>query len=82
VIEEANDSEFGLSASVWTNNYKQALQAVNRLEAGIVQVNQNAVVQPNLPVGGWKSSGIGREASLEDMLHGFTKIKTVSLNMN
>ena len=61
---------------------KFALNAVNKLEAGIVQVNQNAVVQSNLPVGGWKNSGLGREGHLGAMLEGFTKIKTVSMNLS
>lgn len=60
---------------------KFALNAVNKLQAGIVQVNQNAVVQSNLPVGGWKYSGLGREGSLDAMLEGFTKIKTISMNL-
>ncbi len=51
------------------------------LKIGIVQVNQNAVVQPNLPVGGWKNSGLGREGSLETMLEHFTHTKTVSINL-
>jgi aldehyde dehydrogenase (NAD+) len=44
-------------------------------------VNQNYVVQPNLPFGGWKESGLGREGALEDMLEHFTKKKTISINM-
>jgi acyl-CoA reductase-like NAD-dependent aldehyde dehydrogenase len=81
VLHRANDTNFGLSASVWTNDLKMALQAVKQLEAGIVQVNQNYVVQPNLPFGGWKESGLGREGALEDMLEHFTKKKTISINM-
>eukprot|EP01089_Gocevia_fonbrunei_P000725 TRINITY_DN1070_c0_g1_i3.p1 TRINITY_DN1070_c0_g1~~TRINITY_DN1070_c0_g1_i3.p1 ORF type:complete len:498 (-),score=123.48 TRINITY_DN1070_c0_g1_i3:13-1506(-) len=81
VVAVANDTEFGLSASVWTTNLQTAMQAVQRLDAGIVQVNQNAVVQPNLPVGGFKQSGLGKEGSLEAMLESFTKEKTVSINM-
>lgn len=44
-------------------------------------VNQNYVVQPNLPFGGWKESGLGREGALEDMLEHFTKKKTISIHM-
>ncbi len=54
MLNMANSTPFGLSASVWTNDMKFALQATKRLEAGIVQVNQNLVVQPNLPFGGFK----------------------------
>ncbi len=80
VLAQANDTEYGLSASVWTNDMKKAVEATQRLEAGIVQVNQNLVVQAGLPVGGWKNSGIGAEGSLEVMLDHFTRRKTVALN--
>ena len=53
----------------------------NRLEAGLVQNNQNLVVQANLSYGGVKSSGLGKEASLEAMLEHFTHKKTIMVNM-
>jgi acyl-CoA reductase-like NAD-dependent aldehyde dehydrogenase len=81
VIRQANDSEYGLAASIWTKDLKTALDAVHRLEAGFVQVNQNLVVQANLSYGGVKSSGLGKEASLEAMLEHFTTKKTVIVNM-
>ncbi len=59
----ANDSDYGLAASVWTNNLKLALEFTHKLEAGLVQVNQNLVVQANLSYGGVKNSGLGKEAS-------------------
>ncbi len=80
-IADANDSEYGLAATVWTNNLHKAMDAVNRLEAGFVQVNQNLVVQPNLSYGGVKASGLGKEASLESMLEHFTHKKTIMINM-
>lgn len=82
MIEEANKSCYGLAASIWTRNLQMAMKATQRIQAGIVQVNQNAVVQPNLPVGGWKLSGLGAEGSLETMLESFTLSKTVSINMD
>ena len=81
VLADANDSEFGLAATVWTNNLKIALRFAHALEAGLVQVNQNLVVQPNLSYGGVKASGLGKEASLESMLEHFTHKKTVMVNM-
>ena len=80
-IEQANDSEFGLAATIWTGDLKTALDAVQRLEAGFVQVNQNLVVTSNLSYGGVKNSGLGKEASLEAMLEHFTHKKTIILNM-
>lgn len=81
-IALANDTDFGLAATIWTTSLKTALDAVHRLEAGFVQVNQNLVVQPMLSYGGVKTSGIGKEASLRAMLDHYTHAKTVLMNMN
>ena len=81
VLGEANASEFGLSASVWTNNLRVGLRMAHALEAGIVQINQNLVVQANISYGGVKSSGLGKEASLEAMLEHFMHKKTIMVNM-
>ena len=80
VLAAANDSEYGLAASVWTNNLKVGLDLAQRLEAGLVQINQNLVVQANLSYGGVKSSGLGKEASLESMLEHFMHKKTIMVN--
>jgi acyl-CoA reductase-like NAD-dependent aldehyde dehydrogenase len=80
-IELANDSDFGLAATIWTTNLHRALDAAQRLEAGFVQVNQNLVVQPQLSYGGVKTSGLGKEASLEAMLEHFTHKKTVLIRV-
>src|SRR4051794_37381128 len=61
VLEEANDSEFGLAASLWTNNLKVGLDLAHRLEAGLVQINQNLVVQANLSYGGGENKGPRQE---------------------
>ncbi|MGC2854246.1 aldehyde dehydrogenase family protein [Novispirillum sp. DQ9] len=81
VLAAANDSEYGLAATIWTRDLKTAMSAATRLEAGFVQVNQNLVVQPNLSYGGIKSSGLGKEATLEAMLEHFTEKKTIIINM-
>ena len=80
VLEAANGTEFGLAASVWTNNLKIGMRLTHALEAGLVQINQNLVVQANLSYGGVKSSGLGKEASLESMLEHFTHKKTIMVN--
>jgi acyl-CoA reductase-like NAD-dependent aldehyde dehydrogenase len=76
-LQLANDSEFGLSASVWTGNLSVALTLANRIAAGIVQINQNVVVQPNVGVGGVKSSGLGHEGTKEAMIEHFTRRKSI-----
>lgn len=80
-IRQANDSQYGLAATIWTTDLKKAMDATQRLEAGLVQVNQNLVVQPNISYGGVKTSGLGKEASLEAMLEHFTHKKTIMINL-
>ena len=80
VLAAANGTEYGLAASLWTNNLKLGLDLAHRLEAGLVQINQNLVVQANLSYGGVKSSGLGKEASLESMLEHFMHKKTIMVN--
>ena len=80
-IQMANDTDFGLTASVWTKDIKNGLNSVRALEAGLVQINQNLVVQAGIPYGGFKDSGLGKEASLESMLEHYTKSKTIMVNL-
>lgn len=82
VIEHANDSRYGLAATVWTTNIATALDATARLEAGYVQVNQNLTIQPNVSYGGFGRSGLGKEASLEAMVEHFTRKKTIVMSFD
>jgi acyl-CoA reductase-like NAD-dependent aldehyde dehydrogenase len=66
-IAMANDSEFGLGASVFTTSLEEAMEAAERLEAGMVWVNNPMIDNDALPFGGWKASGMGRELSRQGM---------------
>jgi succinate-semialdehyde dehydrogenase/glutarate-semialdehyde dehydrogenase len=66
-IFEANNTNFGLGASIWTNDLNRAKWGIEELEAGIVWVNQHTKVLPELPFGGVKDSGFGRENGYEAM---------------
>lgn len=80
VIQQANDTRFGLAATIWTKDLSLSMKLIDELEAGFIQVNQSLVVRPGLSFGGIKESGIGKEASLEGMLDHFTQKKTVIIN--
>ena len=66
-ITAANDSAFGLGASVFTTLLEEAMEAAERLESGMVWVNNPLIDNDALPFGGWKNSGLGRELSRQGM---------------
>ena len=75
-IRIANDSKFGLGASIWTQDLEKAERLSSMVQSGIVTVNNVVVSDPRVPFGGVKSSGFGRELSRFGMLE-FVNIKSV-----
>lgn len=72
----ANQSDFGLAASVWSNDYRAVMQLTSGLRAGTVWVNAHNILDANLPFGGFKQSGIGREHG-RSMIDLYTESKSV-----
>ena len=75
-VAEANNSEFGLGASIWTNNLERGIRLGRQIQSGIVSINEMVKSDPRLPFGGTKSSGIGRELS-EFGIREFVNIKSI-----
>jgi acyl-CoA reductase-like NAD-dependent aldehyde dehydrogenase len=78
-INLANDSEFGLSGSIWANNGAKALRVARGIESGNLSVNSHSSVRYWTPFGGFKKSGLGRELG-PDALNAFTEEKNVFIN--
>jgi aldehyde dehydrogenase (NAD+) len=79
-VEIANDTEYGLSAAVWSSDYERALEVANRLKAGTVWVNDVHMVSPAHPFGGYKQSGLGRELG-PHALDEYTETKHVHVDL-
>jgi acyl-CoA reductase-like NAD-dependent aldehyde dehydrogenase len=75
-VRIANDTPYGLSGSIWTENGARALRVARVLETGVLSVNSNTSVRVQTPFGGFKQSGFGRELGLH-ALDGYSEVKNV-----
>jgi phenylacetaldehyde dehydrogenase len=75
-----NDSQYGLSAYVWTNNLSTALQLARKLRTGTVRINGGSTLDNALPVGGYKQSGWGKEGGLEGV-EDYLQTKSVTIQL-
>lgn len=76
-----NDTDYGLSSSIWTRDLRTAHQMVRRLRAGNVRVNAAAALDFAMPFGGYKQSGWGRENGREGV-EAYTELKSVAIDLN
>ncbi|MCO4784344.1 MAG: betaine-aldehyde dehydrogenase [Marinomonas atlantica] len=80
VIQRANNTKYGLAAGVFTKDISRAHRVIKQLEAGICWINTWGASPAEMPVGGYKESGIGRENGLAT-LHAYTQVKSVLVSM-
>src|SRR3546814_14989465 len=76
VISRANDSEYGLGGTIWTNDAERGLHVALQIQSGTVWVNKHLDMPFDVPFGGAKQSGIGREQGVEGLTE-FTQAKSI-----
>jgi len=81
VIKRANDTTFGLAAGVFTQDINRAHRVISKLQAGICWINSWGDSPAEMPVGGYKQSGIGRENGPETLKH-YTQVKSVFIRLD
>jgi betaine-aldehyde dehydrogenase len=79
-LERANSTQFGLAGAVFTQDFSRAHRVANRIQAGIVWINDYNITPPEVPFGGYKQSGVGRENGLQAIEH-YTQVKTIYVNL-
>lgn len=80
VIERANATEYGLASGIWTTNLKTAHTMIESLNAGSVWVNEYYLTDDNIPLTGFKQSGVGSELGLAG-IEAYTKVKSVAIKL-
>ena len=76
MLREVNDSPYGLSGSLWTNDLRKALRVCRAVQSGVLSVNSHSSVHVEAPFGGFKMSGIGRDLGMTAM-EGYTELKNI-----
>ena len=79
-VAQANDTAYGLSAGIWTQDLSLAHGIARRLEAGMVSINEYPITFPQTPFLGWKESGLGAEQGMDAVLF-YTHVKNVLVNL-
>ena len=77
-VIRANKSDYGLGGSIWSSNLDRAYELAEKMDAGTVWINQHAALDPSIPFGGSKQSGIGKELGREG-LEEFTQLKVINM---
>ena len=80
VIRQANDTVYGLAAAVFTQDINRAIETAHKLQAGTAWINCYNQLHAQVPFGGFKQSGIGRELG-EYALANYTNVKAVHINL-
>ena len=79
-IELANDNIYGLAGSIWTKDISRAMRYSSMLDAGTVWINNHDIVDSNMPCGGFKQSGFGKDMGPEQLQY-FTRTKAIWLSV-
>ena len=80
-LEIANDTRYGLAAGIWTNDVRRAHRVAHGVKAGMVWINCYRTISYNVPIGGFKQSGIGREGGI-DAVREYTETKAIWVNLS
>ena len=76
MLREVNDTPYGLSGSIWTQNISRAIRVARGVESGVLSINTHSSVHVEAPFGGYKQSGIGRDLGMQ-ALDGYSEIKNI-----
>ena len=76
MLREVNDTNFGLSGSVWSNDLSRALRVARQVESGVISINSHSSVHTEAPFGGFKRSGLGRDLGMS-AIEACTEVKNI-----